>query len=122
MHSLLYYAQLYIGEGGTMATESAILGTPSIHIESTVDGRASGEISGNFHELRDKYDLFYYYATQDAALKKAIEILENPHSKKDWQEKQQNLLSDVIDVTEWLTDFIEGYPESFFNIKKTTRL
>ena len=28
IHSLLSYAQLYIGEGGTMAVESAMLGTP----------------------------------------------------------------------------------------------
>lgn len=118
IHSLLYYAQLYIGEGGTMATESAILGTPSIHIESAADGQASGEICGNFHELRDKYDLFYFYATQDAALNKAIEILENPHSKKEWHEKQQKLWSDVIDVTAWMTDFIERYPESFYQYKK----
>ena len=118
IHSLLYYAQLYIGEGGTMATESAILGTPSIHIESAKDGQASGEICGNFHELRDKYDLFYFYAMQDAALNKAIEILENTNSKKEWQEKRKKLMADVIDVTAWMTDFIESYPENFYEYKK----
>jgi uncharacterized protein len=44
MHSLLSRASLYIGEGGTMATEAAVLGVPSIHIESMADGRASGEL------------------------------------------------------------------------------
>lgn len=112
MHSLLSYAQLYIGEGGTMAAEAAILGTPSIHIESTGDGHASGELSGNFNELRDRYGLMYFYATQDEAMKKAIEILRDPNSKQKWQEKQQHLLSDKIDVTSWLTEFIENYPES----------
>ena len=38
IHSLFSYAQLYIGEGGTMAVEAGILGTPAIHIESTSDG------------------------------------------------------------------------------------
>ena len=113
IHSLLYYAQLYIGEGGTMAVESAILGTPAIHIESTADGRPTGAACGNFIELRDKYHLIYYFATQKEALKQAIEILNDNDSKKKWQEKRKKLMADVIDVTTWLTEFIEHYPESF---------
>ena len=35
MHDLLYYAALYVGEGGTMASESAVLGTKAIHISTT---------------------------------------------------------------------------------------
>ncbi|MCG8551062.1 MAG: DUF354 domain-containing protein, partial [Desulfobacterales bacterium] len=34
VHDLLYYATLYIGEGATMASEAAILGTPSIYINT----------------------------------------------------------------------------------------
>lgn len=118
IHSLLSYAQLYIGEGGTMAVEAGILGTPAIHIESTSQGQATGETCGNFLELRDVYQLIYFYPTQDLALKKAIEILENPHSKELWQEKRKKLMVDVIDVTTWLTDFIERYPESFHQYKR----
>src|SRR5665647_2260762 len=92
----LSYAQLYIGEGGTMAVEAGILGTPAIHIESTSVGQATGETCGNFLELRDKYGLIFFYPTQELALKKALEILDNPHSKKDWQDRQQKLWSDVI--------------------------
>jgi predicted glycosyltransferase len=51
MHDLLYYAVLYVGEGGTMATEAAVLGTPSVYISSLVG------IMGNFEELETKYDL-----------------------------------------------------------------
>jgi len=118
MHSLLSYASLYIGEGGTMAAEAAVLGTPSIHIESTGDGRASGELSGNFMELRDRYGLMYFFASQDEALTRAIEILEDPHSKAEWQEKKQRLLGDVVDVTSWMTEFVENYPGSFENYRK----
>jgi uncharacterized protein len=121
IHSLLYYAQLYIGEGGTMAVEAAILGTPAIHIESTADGRASGETYGNFLELRDKFNLLLFYPTKDLALQKAVEILEKKNSKKDWQEKQKIFWSSVIDVTTWLTDFIERYPESFHQYFKENR-
>jgi len=113
IHSLLYYAQLYIGEGGTMAVEAAVLGTPSIHIEATKSGIATGELSGNFVELRDKYGLLYFYPDQDRAMEKAIEILENKNSKREWRKKRERLLKDKIDVTAWMTDFIERYPESF---------
>jgi uncharacterized protein len=118
IHSLLHYAQMYIGEGGTMAAEAGILGTPAIHIESTSAGQATGETCGNFLELRDSYSLIYFYPTQKLALQKALEILENPRSKEEWQDKQKKLWSDVIDVTAWLTDFIERYPDSFDQYRK----
>lgn len=113
IHSLLYYADLYIGEGGTMATEAAVLGTPAIHIESW-NGVATGEFSGNFRELRDKYGMLYFYPDQTQALEKAVEILDNDRSKLEWRRKRKKLLKDKIDVTAWMTDFIERYPESFY--------
>jgi len=118
VHSLLYYADLYIGEGGTMAAEAAILGTPSIHIESTSKGIATGELSGNFLELRDKYGLLYFYPDQNQALEKAISILEDKNSKNEWQKRRERLLKDKIDVTAWMVDFIERYPESFYEYKE----
>ncbi len=118
IHSLLYYASLYIGEGGTMATEAAILGTPSIHIESTSKGIATGELSGNFLELRNKYGLLYFYPDQNQALEKAIRILEDKNSKNEWRKKKERLLRDKIDVTTWMTEFIERYPDSFYEYKE----
>jgi len=118
IHSLLYYAQLYIGEGGTMAAEAAILGTPSIHIESTSSGIATGELSGNFLELRDKYGLLYFYPDQNKALERAISILEDKNAKNEWRKKREKLLNDKIDVTKWMTDFIERYPESFYEYRE----
>lgn len=118
MHSLLYYADLYIGEGGTMAAEAAILGTPAIHVESNSSGIATGELSGNFLELRDRYGLLYFYPDQNQALAKATSILEDKNSKKEWQKRREKLLKDKIDVTAWMTDFIERYPESFYEYKQ----
>lgn len=118
IHSLLYYSQLYIGEGGTMAAEAAILGTPAIHIESTSKGIATGELSGNFLELQNKYGLLYFYPDQNQALKKAISILEDKNAKNEWQKKREKLLKDKIDVTAWMTNFIERYPESFYEYRE----
>jgi uncharacterized protein len=117
-HSLLAFATLYIGEGGTTAAEAAMIGIPSIHIESTSQGTATGELCGNFKELRDIYGLLYYYASMEEAIKKGIEILENPQSKREWQQKRDRFIADKVDVTAWMTDFIENYPESFYQYKK----
>jgi len=118
MHSLLYYADLYIGEGGTMAAEAAVLGTPSIHVEANADGIATGSLSGNFREFRDKYGLLYFYADQNEAFSKAVEILENGQSKQEWREKREILLQNTVEVTAWMTDFIEHYPESMENYRR----
>lgn len=120
-HSLLAYAALYIGEGGTITTEAALLGTPAIHIEANAKGEATGNTSGNFLEIRDKYGLMYFYPDQDAALEKAVQILDNSDSKQEWQQKRERLLADKINVSAWMTDFIENYPKSFKDYQKTKK-
>ncbi len=114
MHDLLYYATLYVGEGGTTSTEAAILGTPSILIDS------EAKFCGVHNELMNKYGLQLYYDSdkKDDAFKKAVEILENENSKKDWQIKREKMLKDKIDVTKFMIDFIENYPESFYKYQE----
>ncbi|MCP4148296.1 MAG: DUF354 domain-containing protein [bacterium] len=113
VHHLLYYAALYLGESPTMTTESALLGTPALCVSSWA------HFCGNFMELR-KYDLIESYTPPDEekTLQKAIQILENKNSKKEWKTKQQKLLKDKIDVTTFLAWLVENYPESIAIIKK----
>ncbi|CAG0951503.1 MAG: DUF354 domain-containing protein [Candidatus Methanoperedens sp.] len=107
IHDLLHFASLYIGEGATMATEGAILGNPSIYVSSQVG------TMGNFIELEQKYGLIFSYNNQNEALKKAIELLKKPNLKQDWRNKREQLLKDKIDVTAFMIQFIEDFPESF---------
>ena len=111
-HFLLYYAQLYMGEGGSTATESAILGTPSIHISSTA------KYCGNFEDLHKNYGLIYTFSNGRQALEKAIEILEDPNSKRKWRQRREKMLKEKIDVTAFMTDFIENFPESFYELRE----
>jgi len=103
MHDLLYYASLYIGEGATMASECAVLGTPSIYVSSLV------ETMGNFIELGGKYGLIFNYSSSDKVLDKAIELIQRKNLKQDWKTKRDVLLADKIDVTNFMVDFIEKY-------------
>jgi len=118
LHSALYYASLYFGEGGTTAVEAVLLGTPSVHVEAfkiksgeVVDAT---KIHGNFDELVNKYGMLYTFADQDKALNKALDILQDENAKKEMREKREKLLREKIDVTAFMTDFIENYPESFY--------
>ena len=36
--------------------------------------------------------------------------------KNDWQEKRWRMLGDKIEVTDWLVDLIEKYPQSIQNL------
>ncbi len=105
IHSLLYYATLCVGEGATMAVESAILGTPSIYVSSLAG------TMGNFSELEEKYGLLFNYSDSEAALSKAVELIRDPELKKTWGSKRVALLKDKIDVTKFMVDLIEGLPE-----------
>ncbi len=106
IHHVLYFADLYLGEGATMATEAAVLGTPSIYISSLAG------TMGNFLELEKRYQLLYCYKDPVAALEKGKDILHNPASKEEWAMKRKRLLETKIDVTRFMTWFIDGYPQS----------
>ncbi|MCL7413244.1 MAG: DUF354 domain-containing protein [ANME-2 cluster archaeon] len=101
MHDLLYYAALYVGEGGTMATEAGILGTPSIYISSLVGSM------GNFEELENKYGLVYSFRDPLSAIDDIFKILKNNNSKDEWKVKRKILLDETIDVTSFIVKNIK---------------
>lgn len=100
MHDLLYYAGLYIGEGATMASEAAMLGTPSIYTSTLT--------LGYLEELDEKYHLVHRYTNGSTAVEKALDIVSDKDRKICYQERQQLMLRDKIDVTAWMVDFIES--------------
>ena len=114
IHHALYYAQLLVTDTQTMATESAILGTPAIR-SNTFVGRNR---LGNFIELENKYGLTYSFSKAEMAIQKSIELIKQPDLKEKYTAKQHKLLSDKIDCTQFMVNFIVNYPES---IKKQRR-
>ena len=105
----LYFASLYIGEGATMASESAMLGTPAIYVNSLND-------AGIFKELEEE-GLFYIITDGREAISKAMDII-NKNSKKEYIEKRDSYIKKKIDVTAFMVWFIENYPESIDIIKR----
>jgi predicted glycosyltransferase len=99
LHDLIYYSKLYIGEGASMASEAAILGVPSIYVSNTQ--------RGYLNELERNYGLVYNIEGKDEGLKKAIEILRNEPLRNQWHLKREKMLSEKIDVVEYIVDVIE---------------
>jgi len=111
LHDLMYYSDLFIGEGGTMASESAVLGTPAIFI-STLK-------LGYLEELEKRYGLVYNFSgpqRQEKGLQKAVKILNDYKSEK-WNKRRKKLLKDKIDLTKFMIQLLENYPKSLESIK-----
>ena len=118
IHHALYYAQLLITDSQTITTEAAILGTPVVRSNSWVGPRDMG----NFVELEKKYDLIYSYKNTDQAIRKAIELIKQPDLKERWGSKREILLADKINVTQFMVNFVETYPEGLKKSRDTGNL
>ncbi|QKG78806.1 DUF354 domain-containing protein [Tenuifilum thalassicum] len=108
IHSLLYYAKMFIGDSQTMTSEAAILGTPAYKCNSFAHRLSVPNM------LEYEYGLCYSYKVNefDKLINKISHDIEKPDIKKEWEVKRQKFLSDSIDPTAFLVWFIENYPKS----------
>ncbi len=103
LHNILYYASLYVGEGGTTASESVILGTPAIYLNSLHVG---------YLDEDEERGLLFHPNNLDETLSAIEKILNNDDYLKEYKRKWEKLLQDKIDATAFMVWFIESYPES----------
>ena len=108
VHSLLYYATMFIGDSQTMTSESAVLGTPAIRCNTFV---------GRIHYLEEeehKYGLTYGFRPEQSEemFKKIEQLLAMPNLKEEWEQRRKKLLSEKIDYAKFLAWFVEDYPKS----------
>jgi predicted glycosyltransferase len=104
IHHVMAFASLYVGESATMASECAVLGVPAIFIAKTGRGYTT--------EQEQNYGLVFNFTDeqQELALDRARELLARPSLKREWIDRRERMLSEKIDVGEWLVEFIENYP------------
>ncbi len=114
LHDLLYYATLYIGEGATTASEAAVLGTHAIYVNTLG--------AGTLHEQEETYELVYNFSNpenmDDDVINKAMELLEDPETRRKGKTKRERLVQDKIDVTAFMIWFVENYPRSREEMEK----
>jgi predicted glycosyltransferase len=108
IHDALYYARLLVTDTQTMATEGAILGTPTVRCNSFV---GPGDM-GNFLELEGKYGLIVNLSDRGRAIDRAVELVQDAGAKEEWGRRRSHLLDDYVDITAMMTWLIEDYPRN----------
>jgi len=106
IHHVLKYASLVFGESATMASESAVLGTPAIYLDNVGRGYTT--------EQQEKYGIVYNFKENNQDVKKAIDmgiqILQNESGRFD--ESRNSMLVEKICMTDFMVWFVENYPMS----------
>ena len=112
------FSELVISEGGTIATESAVLGIPTIYINPLS--------SGNLEEEKNKYKLLYQTINEEELFVILKKMLSSINLKKIWQKRRKILLKDKVDLTKWMINFVESYMKfkktKLFKEIKTNRI
>ena len=107
IHHALYYATMFVGDSQSMTMEAAHLGVPSIRCNTFV-----GRISV-LNELERKYGLTFGFLPQqaDELFSKMLELLDRGDLREEWQQRRAAMLEDKVDLTQWMLDLLEKYPE-----------
>lgn len=109
IHSFLAGATLFAGDSQTMTSEAAVLGVPALRCNTLA--RSISYL--NEQEL--KYGLTYGFlpAEFENMMKKIDELLSMPNLKEEWQRRRHVMLSEKIDVTSFMLNYLEDYYNSF---------
>lgn len=99
MHDLLAFASMYIGDGGTMAAEAAVLGTPTVY--------CSPLHCGYLLALADDCGLIRITNNLTEGVTIATRLLEKNNLKDEWRQ-QHAKLSQCEDITERMYEVIES--------------
>lgn len=100
LHHLLAFANLYVGDSGTMATEAAILGTPAVRF-NPLDREL-----GNFETLAD-YSLLISSMDEQTVADKAFRLIADTDAGTRWRQRRRSLLADKIDLTAFIVELTE---------------
>lgn len=99
-HHLLAFANLYVGDSGTMATEAAILGTPAVRF-NPLDREL-----GNFETLAD-YGLLISSMDEQTVADTALRLVADANASTRWRQRRRALLAEKIDLTAFIVELTE---------------
>jgi hypothetical protein len=101
VHDLLAFADCYVGDSQTMATEAALLATPAVRANSF----AGEDDMTNFRELQ-RAGLAYSYADEERAIERVRTLVEAPTPAGTWRRRRDAFLADKVDVTGFVRDVL----------------
>ena len=103
IHDVLANANIYVGEGASMASEAACLGVPSFYINTLTAGSIQEE---------QRFGLLQHLTSATELLSAIKQTIENHDILVQTKEKRDIFINNKIDVTAFLVWFIENYPQS----------
>lgn len=109
LHDILFYSDLYIGEGATTASECAMVGTPAIYVNS---------LSAGTLEEQERLGLLIGFRNADGVSEKALALISDKSYKSDTLQRCSKMLKQTIDVTAFMVWFVTNYPGSFKIMKE----
>ncbi|MBI68483.1 MAG: hypothetical protein CMJ38_00370 [Phycisphaerae bacterium] len=111
IHDFMAFASYFLGESGTMTTESAILGVPSIQVSALPSGTI-----GSLEELEHKYGLVKIYENFDKKiLQDIIRYLNKRDAKKEYLKRRNQMLNETIDITNHMIDLVDEIMDNYEN-------
>ncbi|MES2588252.1 MAG: DUF354 domain-containing protein [Bacteroidota bacterium] len=105
MHQVLHFANLYVGDSQTMATEAALLGTPSIRCNSFVGEKDMN----NFIFLEKEKELLFNFMHAKEAISKAKELFLNAENKENWLKKRTSYFAEHTDINIEISNIIHSF-------------
>jgi predicted glycosyltransferase len=102
-HSYIEKAAIYIGEGASTASESAILGTPAVYTNPLPLG---------YIDSHEEAGLLWNLGQSDQLIEKVEEILKKKDLKEETVARKNKLVSGMIDPTAFFLWYITNYPQS----------
>ena len=108
MPHILSFAEIFVGDSQTMTSEAAVLGIPSFRCNDFV-----GKLSV-MEEKEYKYHLSFNYSPDrfHEMLAQIRNILNNPSAKDEFRKNREKMLSEKIDLSNWLSHLLENFPVS----------
>lgn len=91
-----------------MASEAGVLGVPWVYVSNTTRGYLTDQ--------EHRYGLGFTVGDWEAAEEKAADLMGRENLRSSWKAKRKRLLSEKVDVSEFIADFIGNWPESFVRL------
>jgi len=101
IHSLIKFSSLYIGEGATMASESAMLGTPAIYIND-LD-------AGTLIDQSSKGLIFHYKNFSEDIIEKSKFLITNKETIALYSNDHKRMLAQKINPTKFMTHLVDRF-------------
>lgn len=102
IHDVLAEAAIVVGDSQTIATEAALLATPSIRINTWANA------SPHITELEQRYGLVFSYLPEqiDEAMVRIDQLLADGGTANEWVANRNRMLEDKVDLTSWYFDLV----------------